>query len=268
MDGRKSLLATFLSGSLLFLVLSPLAVNAQEVVRSVFTTDVVDREPVDDLDSLSTDVEIVFYFTELKDMEGMTVTHKWMYGGEAMAEVPFDVGGPRWRVYSSKNLQSGWTGEWSVAVQDTAGMTIHEDSFVYTKGSGEREMESPAMPDTSARMGTGEMTSPVSGSVARALFTTAIEEREPADEVDTLSTAVDKVYFFTEIHGMSGATVTHRWMHDGEVKAEVPFHISGSKWRVYSSKNLLSDWTGDWTVQVVDDAGEIIQESNFTYVPQ
>lgn len=268
MDEKKSLLAILLLGALVFLATSPLAVNAQEVVRSVFTTTVVDREPVDDLDSLTTDVKRVFYFTELKDMEGMAVTHKWMYGGEVMAEVPFDVAGPRWRVYSSKNLQSGWTGEWSVALLDTAGMTIHEDSFVYIEGAEESQMEAPAMKDTTKEMKAGEMSSPVSGSVARALFTTAIEEREPVDDVDTLSTAVDKIYFFTEVHDMSGGTVTHRWMHNGEVKAEVPFQINGPKWRVYSSKNLLSDWTGEWTVQVVSDAGKILHESSFNYIAQ
>ncbi|MFA7620175.1 MAG: DUF2914 domain-containing protein, partial [Thiohalomonadaceae bacterium] len=63
----------------------------------------------------------IYFFTELRDMEGQTVSHRWEQDGEVMAEVPFNVGGPRWRVWSSKNIDSGATGEWSVAVVDGAG---------------------------------------------------------------------------------------------------------------------------------------------------
>ena len=44
------------------------------IARSTFTNDVVDREPVDSLDSLWNYHPRVFFFTELHGMEGQTVT--------------------------------------------------------------------------------------------------------------------------------------------------------------------------------------------------
>ena len=40
------------------------------------------------------------------------------------------------------------------------------------------------------------------GSVARSAFTTAIAEREPTDTVKELSNQMDRVLFFTELHGL------------------------------------------------------------------
>ena len=42
------------------------------VVRSVFTTEVKDREPVDKLNGAKSDAEHIYFFTELRDMSGQT----------------------------------------------------------------------------------------------------------------------------------------------------------------------------------------------------
>jgi hypothetical protein len=101
------------------------------VKRAQFASAIVDREPVDSIDSLGTDVDKVFFYTEIVDMAGQTVKHQWMFGGETVAEVPFNVGGPRWRVYSSKQLAPHMTGEWTVAVVDSSGNSLHQSRFVY-----------------------------------------------------------------------------------------------------------------------------------------
>lgn len=110
------------------------------------------------------------------------------------------------------------------------------------------------------------MSSPESGVVPRAVFATAIVEREPIETVDTLTTAVDSVYFFTTIVGMDGQTVTHRWKHGEDVLAEVPISIGASHWRAYSKKRLLPAWTGKWTVEVVGPAGDVLMQRSFVYV--
>ena len=104
-----------------------------------------------------------------------------------------------------------------------------------------------------------------SGTVARATFTKGVEDREPVDSVDALSTDDSKVYYFTELRDMAGQTVTHRWEHDGKVMAEVPFTVNGARWRVFSSKNLEPSWTGEWKVSVVDEAGGTLAVNTFTY---
>jgi hypothetical protein len=103
------------------------------------------------------------------------------------------------------------------------------------------------------------------GSVARAQFTTAVVEREPTDALDVVGTDLSKVYFFTELMDLEGRTVTHRWSHEGALAAEVSFAVGGPRWRVHSSKNLMPDWTGSWTVDVVDDAGRVLDSRQFEY---
>jgi hypothetical protein len=102
--------------------------------------------------------------------------------------------------------------------------------------------------------------------VARAQFTTAISDREPTDAVTELSTDRDRVIFFTEYRDMEGSTLTHRWMHDGEEMATVSSDIGGPRWRTWSSKRLMDSWTGTWTVEIVNEEGEVVDSRSFEYM--
>lgn len=104
------------------------------------------------------------------------------------------------------------------------------------------------------------------GEVARAQFTTAIEEREPVDNVVLLSSEVDQIYFFSDLRQLKGQTVTHRWEYNGKVEAEVRFQVTSDRWRAYSSKNLDPDKLGPWTVVVVDERGWPLKAALFEYV--
>lgn len=103
------------------------------------------------------------------------------------------------------------------------------------------------------------------GSVVRSVFTTGIDAREPLDKLDELDTRHRSVYYFTELRDMSGQTATHRWEHDGKVMAEVAFQVNGPRWRVWSKKTLVPGWTGQWTVSVLNGAGEVISEDVLEY---
>lgn len=102
-----------------------------EVARASFTTQVVDREPQDSVTSLSNLATQILFFTEFSGLEGHTLTHVWERGGTEMARVPFAVGGERWRVFSSKNLDPSWLGEWTVNVVDEEGRVLYSESFSY-----------------------------------------------------------------------------------------------------------------------------------------
>ncbi len=104
-----------------------------------------------------------------------------------------------------------------------------------------------------------------SGTVERATFTTAIMDREPQDAISELSNDQRKIYHFTELHDLTGQTVTHRWEYQGQVMAEVSFEVGGARWRVYSSKSLEPIWLGEWTVSVVDESGHVLGTSSFSY---
>ncbi|MFN2309247.1 MAG: DUF2914 domain-containing protein [Gammaproteobacteria bacterium] len=101
------------------------------VERALFTSAVVDREPVDAVVMVESGPAVVSFFTELRQLSGRTVTHRWEYAGEVVAEVPFEVGGPRWRVHSQKQLWPEQAGRWSVIVVDESGWILHAEMLEY-----------------------------------------------------------------------------------------------------------------------------------------
>ncbi len=113
------------------------------VQRSSFTTAVVNREPVDTLRTVPNSVHTVYYFTELRGLSGQTVIHRWEYKGTVMAAVHFKVRGPRWRVWSSKNIRPDQTGQWKVFVINGSGQAIAEDAFNYVTAPPHKAMPAP-----------------------------------------------------------------------------------------------------------------------------
>lgn len=104
--------------------------------------------------------------------------------------------------------------------------------------------------------------------VSRAQFTSAVLDREPTDDLAAIAPGADKVYFFTELRNMDGTTIVHRWSLNGEVMAEVSFNVRASRWRVYSSKTLLPEWRGEWKVEIVDEAGKVLETKTAGYAEQ
>ncbi len=101
------------------------------VARAQFTTAIVDREPVDRVVVLQAPLDTVYFFTELRHLEGRTVVHRWEYRGEVQSQVSFQVKGPRWRVFSKKRIKPGQPGEWSVTVLDSSGWPLAVELFRY-----------------------------------------------------------------------------------------------------------------------------------------
>jgi hypothetical protein len=103
--------------------------SAENLHRALLTSEVVNREPVDELTSVPADIGQVFFFTEVRAMNGKSITHRWERNGEVMAEVNFNIGGDRWRVYSRKNIKPDWTGQWTVTVTDDQGQELSQQAF-------------------------------------------------------------------------------------------------------------------------------------------
>jgi Protein of unknown function (DUF2914) len=102
--------------------------------------------------------------------------------------------------------------------------------------------------------------------IARAVFTTAIEGREPVDQITQLGNDKTGVYFFTEITGMNGHSITHRWEFGGEPRFEMTFSVGADRWRVWSNKTLTPGATGEWKVVVVDESGFVLRTEVLNYV--
>jgi hypothetical protein len=144
-------------------------------------------------------------------------------------------------------------------------------SLLAAGGAAATETEQSATPPAKAQEMAPQQTAPTpsttpSGSVDRSALTSAIIEREPQDDLREVGIDQGKIFYFTEVHDMPGGTVVHRWEHGGEVVAEVPFEIGGTRWRTYSSKDLMPGWTGAWTVSTLDPAGRVLDTQSFTVV--
>ncbi len=124
-----------------------------------------------------------------------------------------------------------------------------------------------AAPAQPAAAKTPAQPAPPADAVARAVFTSGVQDHEPVDSFTKLSDDHDKVYFFTELHGLAGHTITHRWIYQGKVKADVTFQVKGERWRVWSSKRLEPSWTGTWQVDVLDQDGTVLDSTTFDYIP-
>lgn len=101
--------------------------------------------------------------------------------------------------------------------------------------------------------------------IARATFATGIEGREPVDQVTQIDTDKTSVYFFTEVHGMNGHSITHRWEYGGETRFEMTFNVGADRWRVWSNKTLSPAMAGEWKVVVVDEAGFVLRTEVMNY---
>lgn len=107
---------------------------------------------------------------------------------------------------------------------------------------------------------------PPQGQVARAIFTTNINNREPVDQVLILENKYKQIYFFTDLRHFEGQDITHRWEYNGHVVSQKVFSVKGPRWRVYSSVELGADMLGRWTAIVTDKNGCPIKAAVFEYV--
>lgn len=114
------------------------------------------------------------------------------------------------------------------------------------------EIKKPASTEDTSQVTELQNDSP---TIARSQFTTAVVNREPTDNVVMLSSNSDKVYFFTELSNLAGQRVTHRWQYQGKLMAEIKFNVKSDRWRVFSSKKIRPDWTGEWSVDLLDEHG-------------
>ena len=118
------------------------------VARSIFTTLIDNREPVDKVKQVPQQTNDVFYFTELRDMEGQMAKHRWEFKGKVIAEVNFKVRGPRWRVWSKKSFIPGWSGDWKVSVVNGADEIISEEVIAFTEATEDVIKEEAILTDT------------------------------------------------------------------------------------------------------------------------
>ncbi len=112
----------------------------------------------------------------------------------------------------------------------------------------------------------GNVCEPSSGNIARAMFTTQIDDREPVDRVLILENKIPELYFFSDLRHLQGQTVKHRWEYEGRVIKEKVFRVKGPRWRIYSLNKLDKSMLGRWTVVITDKDDCPLKAVIFQYV--
>jgi hypothetical protein len=104
----------------------------ENISNAVFALNVEDRVPINIVEEADNSLGKIYFFTNIRNLDGERITHRWIYKDKIMADVSFDINGPRWRVWSSKNFWYTWIGEWKVQVLRMDGSILYEKIFNYT----------------------------------------------------------------------------------------------------------------------------------------
>lgn len=92
---------------------------------------------------------------------------------------------------------------------------------------------------------------------------TAIVDRMPDGAGSAFGVDVGEVFLWSRVEGAEGTTIQHVWIH-GPHEFSVPLTIGGSPWRTWSSKVVPPEWTGEWTVEIRDSTGNLLDALSFT----
>ena len=102
------------------------------VANATFTSGMDDGTPVDFRQEFDTTTPVVYYYTEILDLHGQTVVHRWKLEGKVMQEVRIPIRRQREAVWSRSQMQPDWTGNWTVEVVTERCEVIEMDNFSYS----------------------------------------------------------------------------------------------------------------------------------------
>lgn len=96
-------------------------------------------------------------------------------------------------------------------------------------------------------------------------FATAIEDRKTVNADTLFSADVGEIYCYSLIEGAENSSeIYHVWYHKEEEKARVKLDVKSDRWRTWSSKKIMNNWTGHWRVMVEDEKGRVLASESFS----
>jgi len=104
-------------------------------------------------------------------------------------------------------------------------------------------------------------------TVTAAQFTTNIRKFRPRDVIEELNDPEQSVSFYTVLRMMDGKQITHRWTYQGSVKHEMAFRVSSDSFKAWSTQRLPVDSPGAWTVEVIDENGDVLAARDLAFRP-
>jgi len=102
-------------------------------------------------------------------------------------------------------------------------------------------------------------------TIEQAVMARQIEKRQPVGEATTFPADVGQVACYTKVMGAAGETfIEHVWLRGEVENARVRLAVRSPAWRTWSTKQIKSDWTGEWTVRIEDAEGRVLDTLTFT----
>lgn len=102
-------------------------------------------------------------------------------------------------------------------------------------------------------------------TVKRGVVCTGVVDREPVGEASAFADSITSLYCFTELDGALGQVV-HAWYHGDKMMFEKVLNKGREgRWRTWSQKNLVKEWTGAWRVDIKDTSGNVLKSMSFEY---
>lgn len=93
---------------------------------------------------------------------------------------------------------------------------------------------------------------------------TSVEDRQPVGSDTSFTNNVQQLFCFTELSSDQDSTsISHVWYYNDKEMANVELSVKAQSWRTWSSKRIVVDWTGQWRVDVLSAAGEVLASKKF-----
>lgn len=122
------------------------------------------------------------------------------------------------------------------------------------------EPEEMAEPEAAEEMEEAEepVTMEMALSVKDMAFCDSVEDREPVSRETTFSSDIGKIFFWSNVmNDGEEAFIEHVWYYNGEEMARVSLPAKYPRNRVWSSKTILPELTGEWTVMVMSGSEKL-----------
>ena len=102
------------------------------IKEMLFATDVVDREPVDSVETFTTSNEqALCHIRVFNNGKPKQVTFRWLYNGKEYFKFAANIGtSPSWRTYTSVIPK---VGDWKVQILNSHGEVLREREFTVAK---------------------------------------------------------------------------------------------------------------------------------------
>ena len=101
-------------------------------------------------------------------------------------------------------------------------------------------------------------------TISRMVISERVTDREPEGIADTFSADTETVFCFLETQDINVDTaISFVWYFEGQEKARITLPLQkGVRWRTFSSKKL-ANMKGNWTVELKDNSGIVLNTVSF-----